>query len=80
MGQLAPFSGDSALQQCACRACQHAPDREGGLEAHFAKYQHASRTVRRELGKMGLEMYVPDEYASPIVTGVRARPSSRLLS
>jgi aspartate aminotransferase-like enzyme len=47
---------------------------QGGLEAHFAKYQHASRTVRGELGKMGLEMFVPDEYASPIVTAVRVRP------
>jgi alanine-glyoxylate transaminase / serine-glyoxylate transaminase / serine-pyruvate transaminase len=47
---------------------------ERGLEVHFAKYLHASQTVRRELGKMGLEMYVPDEYASPIVTAVRARP------
>jgi alanine-glyoxylate transaminase / serine-glyoxylate transaminase / serine-pyruvate transaminase len=47
---------------------------EGGLEAHFAKYQNASQTMRRELSKMGLEMFVPDEYASPIVTGVRTRP------
>lgn len=46
----------------------------GGLEAHFAKYKNASQTVRRELEKLGLEMFVPDEYASPIVTGVRARP------
>ncbi len=47
---------------------------EGGLEAHFAKYRQASQAVRRELGKLGLEMFVPDEYASPIVTAVCARP------
>jgi alanine-glyoxylate transaminase / serine-glyoxylate transaminase / serine-pyruvate transaminase len=47
---------------------------QGGLEAHFAKYTHASQTVRRELEKLGLEMFVPEAYASPVVTAVCRRP------
>ncbi len=46
----------------------------GGLEAHFAKYTRASRIVRTGLRNIGFEMLVPDEYAAPIVTAVRARP------
>jgi alanine-glyoxylate transaminase/serine-glyoxylate transaminase/serine-pyruvate transaminase len=46
----------------------------GGLEAHFAKYVQASQTMRRELTALGFEMFVPEEYASPIVTAVKARP------
>jgi alanine-glyoxylate transaminase/serine-glyoxylate transaminase/serine-pyruvate transaminase len=47
---------------------------DGGLEAHFAKYQRASRAVRRGLGNIGYEMFVPEAYAAPIVTAVKARP------
>lgn len=44
-----------------------------GLEAHYAKYAHASQAVRAGLGKLGFEMFVHQECASPIVTGVKAR-------
>jgi alanine-glyoxylate transaminase/serine-glyoxylate transaminase/serine-pyruvate transaminase len=44
-----------------------------GLEAHFAKYAHASRAVRTGLRNVGFEMLVPDDYAAPIVTAVKAR-------
>ena len=47
---------------------------EGGLDAHFAKYVHASQAVRRGLEKLGFEMFVPVEYASTVVTGVCVRP------
>ena len=50
----------------------------GGLEAHFEKYRQASRSVRVGLRSLGFEMFVEDEYASPIVTGVRARPEFEL--
>jgi alanine-glyoxylate transaminase/serine-glyoxylate transaminase/serine-pyruvate transaminase len=46
----------------------------GGLEAHLAKYVRASRAVRAGLRNVGFEMFVPDEYAAPIVTAVKARP------
>jgi alanine-glyoxylate transaminase/serine-glyoxylate transaminase/serine-pyruvate transaminase len=46
----------------------------GGLEAHLAKYGRASRAVRTGLRNLGFEMFVPDEFASPVVTAVRARP------
>jgi alanine-glyoxylate transaminase/serine-glyoxylate transaminase/serine-pyruvate transaminase len=45
-----------------------------GLEAHFEKYRHASKAVRQGLRKIGYEMFIDDEYASPVVTGVRRRP------
>jgi alanine-glyoxylate transaminase/serine-glyoxylate transaminase/serine-pyruvate transaminase len=45
----------------------------GGLETHFAKYARASRVVRAGLRNIGFEMFVPDKYAAPIVTAVRAR-------
>jgi alanine-glyoxylate transaminase/serine-glyoxylate transaminase/serine-pyruvate transaminase len=47
---------------------------EGGLEEHLAKYVRASRIVRTGLRNAGFEMFVPDEYAAPIVTAVKARP------
>ncbi|MGA2532741.1 MAG: alanine--glyoxylate aminotransferase family protein [Candidatus Aminicenantales bacterium] len=47
---------------------------DGGLDAHFAKYVRASRAVRAGLRNIGFEMFVPDEYAAPVVTAVRARP------
>ncbi|HCS47330.1 MAG: hypothetical protein A2V45_00245 [Candidatus Aminicenantes bacterium RBG_19FT_COMBO_58_17] len=47
---------------------------EGGLEEHLAKYIRASRIVRTGLRNAGFEMFVPDEYAAPIVTAVKVRP------
>jgi aspartate aminotransferase-like enzyme len=46
---------------------------EMGLEAHFEKYRWASQAVRQGLRNLGFEMFVQDEYASPIVTGVCKR-------
>ena len=51
---------------------------EVGLEAHYAKYVKASQTVRAGLGNLGFEMFVPQEYAAPIVTGVKARKEFEL--
>jgi len=47
---------------------------EGGLKEHLAKYVRASRIVRTGLRNAGFEMFVPEEYAAPIVTAVKARP------
>jgi alanine-glyoxylate transaminase/serine-glyoxylate transaminase/serine-pyruvate transaminase len=47
---------------------------KGGLEAHYARYTHASQAVRAGLRNLGFEMFVPDTYASPIATGVWGRP------
>jgi alanine-glyoxylate transaminase/serine-glyoxylate transaminase/serine-pyruvate transaminase len=44
-----------------------------GLEAHFARYKRASQTIRSGLENIGFEMFVPEAYASPVVTGVNAR-------
>ena len=49
-----------------------------GLEAHFEKYRRASLVVREGLRSLGYEMFVEDEYASPIVTGVCRRPEFEL--
>jgi aspartate aminotransferase-like enzyme len=49
-----------------------------GLEAHFEKYRHASQAVRQGLRNLGFEMFVEDECASPIVTGVKRRPEFEL--
>ncbi len=46
----------------------------GGLEAHYAKYARASQIVRRGLENLGFTLYAPEDTASPIVTGVCARP------
>ena len=46
---------------------------EMGLEAHFEKYRWASNAVRQGLRNMDYDMFVKDEYASPIVTGVCRR-------
>jgi alanine-glyoxylate transaminase/serine-glyoxylate transaminase/serine-pyruvate transaminase len=46
----------------------------GGLAAQYAKYVTASRSVRAGLCNLGFEMFVPETYASPIVTGVKAHP------
>ncbi len=45
-----------------------------GLDAHIAKYARASRRVRSALTEMGFEMFVPEPWASPVVTGVKGRP------
>ena len=50
----------------------------GGLDAHFAKYVRASQSVRRGLSNIGYEMFVPETYAAPIVTAVKARPEFEL--
>ncbi len=49
-----------------------------GLEAHFETYRRASQAIRTGLRNIGYEMFVKDEYASPIVTGVCARPEFEL--
>ncbi len=49
-----------------------------GLEAHFEKYRRASQAIRKGLCSMGFEMFVEDEYASPIVTGVCRRSEFEL--
>lgn len=51
---------------------------EMGLETHFEKYRHASNVVRAGLRNIGFEMFVKDECASPIVTGVYRRPEFEL--
>jgi alanine-glyoxylate transaminase/serine-glyoxylate transaminase/serine-pyruvate transaminase len=51
---------------------------EMGLEAHFEKYRWASNAVRQGLRSIGFEMFVKDEFASPIVTGVCRRPEFEL--
>lgn len=45
-----------------------------GLPAHFARYVTASQIVRRSLQNLGFEMFVDENFAAPIVTGVKARP------
>jgi alanine-glyoxylate transaminase/serine-glyoxylate transaminase/serine-pyruvate transaminase len=49
-----------------------------GLEAHFEKYRHASQAVRRGLRSLGFKMFVEDDCASPIITGVCSRPEFEL--
>ena len=49
-----------------------------GLEAHFEKYRSASTAVREGLRGIGFDMFVEDECASPIVTGVSRRPEFEL--
>jgi alanine-glyoxylate transaminase/serine-glyoxylate transaminase/serine-pyruvate transaminase len=46
----------------------------GGLEAHYAKYARASQAIRGGLEALGFEMFVPAEYASTVVNGVKKRP------
>lgn len=46
----------------------------GGLEAHFARYRRASQVVRTSLENLGFVMFVPEAYASTVVTAVKARP------
>lgn len=47
---------------------------ERGMDAHFARYRKASKAMRAGLTNLGFEMFVPEEYAAPIATGVKARP------
>jgi alanine-glyoxylate transaminase/serine-glyoxylate transaminase/serine-pyruvate transaminase len=49
-----------------------------GLEAHFEKYRGASTAVREGLRSIGFNMFVEDECASPIVTGVSRRQEFEL--
>jgi alanine-glyoxylate transaminase/serine-glyoxylate transaminase/serine-pyruvate transaminase len=57
----------------AVRASMHTILRRG-LAAQFARYTHASQVVRLGLANLGFEMFVPEAYASTVVTGVKARP------
>lgn len=45
-----------------------------GVDAHYAKYAHASQVVRKGLENIGFEAFVEEKYASPIVTAFTARP------
>jgi alanine-glyoxylate transaminase/serine-glyoxylate transaminase/serine-pyruvate transaminase len=45
-----------------------------GLPEHFAKHARASRAVRAGLSNMGFPLFVPDEFASPLVTALKPRP------
>jgi len=47
-----------------------------GLEARFARYRRAAQSVRHGLTDLGFEMFVSDEWASPLTTAVRARPDA----
>lgn len=47
----------------------------GGLEAHCASYVQASTLVRQGLRDLDFEMFVPDEWACPVISSVRARPA-----
>ncbi len=49
-----------------------------GLDAHFEMYLRASQAVRLGLHSIGFEMFVEDKWASPVVTGVCARPEFEL--
>jgi len=51
---------------------------KSGPEAHIAKYARVSRMVRKGLENLGFEMFVPEAYASPIATAVKARPEFEL--
>jgi alanine-glyoxylate transaminase/serine-glyoxylate transaminase/serine-pyruvate transaminase len=51
---------------------------DAGVEAHRAKYVRASRRVRAGLCRLGFEMFVPEEFAAPMVTAVKARPEFEL--
>jgi len=45
-----------------------------GLPEHFAKHARACRAVRAGLRNMGFQLFLPDEFASPLVTAVLPRP------
>ena len=47
---------------------------EQGLEAQYARYRQAAKSVRRGLEAIGFEMLVNGDWASPIATAVKARP------
>ncbi len=49
-----------------------------GMEAHFARYTKASKVMRSGLTSLGFEMFVPEDYAAPIATAVKARPEFTL--
>jgi aspartate aminotransferase-like enzyme len=43
---------------------------EEGLDSRFARHRRISLLVRQAVRSLGLETYVPDEYASPTLTAV----------
>jgi alanine-glyoxylate transaminase/serine-glyoxylate transaminase/serine-pyruvate transaminase len=45
-----------------------------GLPEHFAKHARACRAVRAGLSNMGFPLFVPEEFASPLVTALKPRP------
>jgi alanine-glyoxylate transaminase/serine-glyoxylate transaminase/serine-pyruvate transaminase len=44
-----------------------------GLDAHIAKHRRACRAVRTGLRDFGFEMFVPDDFAAAVATGVLPR-------
>jgi alanine-glyoxylate transaminase/serine-glyoxylate transaminase/serine-pyruvate transaminase len=51
-----------------------------GLEAHWARYRWARQAVRKGMCNIGFELLVPDEYAAPTATAVKARPEFPIAS
>jgi alanine-glyoxylate transaminase / serine-glyoxylate transaminase / serine-pyruvate transaminase len=51
---------------------------ERGMEEHCARYTRASKAMRAGMESLGFEMFVPEAYASPIATAVKARPEFTL--
>lgn len=49
-----------------------------GLDSHYARYTRASKAMRAGMESLGFEMLVPETYASPIATAVKARPEFTL--
>ncbi|NMB54792.1 MAG: alanine--glyoxylate aminotransferase family protein [Leptolinea sp.] len=47
---------------------------ERGLDAHYARYARACKAMRTGMTNLGFEMFVPENFASPIATAVKARP------
>jgi len=45
-----------------------------GLPEHFAKHARACHAVRTGLNNMAFPLFVPDEFASPLVTALKPRP------
>jgi len=45
-----------------------------GLPEHFAKHARACRAVRAGLSALGLPLFVPEAFASPLVTALKPRP------
>jgi alanine-glyoxylate transaminase/serine-glyoxylate transaminase/serine-pyruvate transaminase len=47
---------------------------EMGLDAHYARHVEAAQFVRRRLVRLGFELFVPENNASPLITTVRRLP------